>query len=189
MDEDRFLILLDLNARFQPVNRFDLEDALSAIFEKFELGEVGGGGTLCAANGEVEGCDIDLEIEKEKVENNIERAFDVLAGILNKLGIPKGSKLVCGESEREVGNLEGLAFYANGRELPKEVYATCDINFVIEQMDLCMEGVGRYYSYWEGPTETALYFYGSSFEEMQECIARFVQEYPLCQKSRIVQIA
>lgn len=189
MEEKIFSILIDLNARFQPEERFDLEDALTMILEKFEMGEVSGGGTMCAPNGEIIGCDITVQIYKEKFEGHLDKAFDSLTGILTKLGIPKGSKLVCGEVAREVGTLEGLAFYANGRELPKEVYASCDINFVIEEMGLCMEGVGRFYSYWEGEEETALYFYGTSYQKMYECIERMVEEYPLCQKSRIEQIA
>lgn len=72
---------------------------------------------------------------------------------------------------------------------PKEVYKTCDINYVIEQMEHCMEGIGMLYSWWEGPKDTALYFYGSSYEEMKQSIEGFIEEYPLCQKCRIKQIA
>ena len=35
----------------------------------------------------------------------------------------------------------------------------------------------------------ALYFYGSSFAEMKQRIEPFIATYPLCQKSRIEQIA
>ncbi len=189
MNDKYFTIILNVNARFQPEERFDLEDALTVILEKFEMGQVDGGGTMCAPDGEIVGCDITLLIDRTKFQEQIELAFDSLAGILAQLGIPKGSKLVCEEHLREVGTLEGLAFYANGRDLPREVYASCDINFVIEEMGLCMEGIGRFYSYWEGERETALYFYGTSFQQMYECIERMVAEYPLCQKSRIVQIA
>lgn len=45
------------------------------------------------------------------------------------------------------------------------------------------------YSYWEGPIYTALYFYGISFAEMKKKIEPFIATYPLCQKSRIEQIA
>ncbi|MCM1146044.1 MAG: hypothetical protein NC407_15215 [Lachnoclostridium sp.] len=91
--------------------------------------------------------------------------------------------------EIEVGTLEGLAYYSNGVDLPDEVYQTCDINYVIEQMGQAMEGIGRMYSYWESSTYTALYFYGSSFAEMKKRIEPFITEYPLCQKCRIEQIA
>lgn len=67
----------------------------------------------------------------------------------------------------EVGTLEGLAFYVNGTDLPDEIYESCDINHVIEQMESAMNGIGRFYSYWEGNEWTALYFYGGSFVEMK----------------------
>ena len=63
------------------------------------------------------------------------------------------------------------------------------VSYVIEQMEQAMEGIGRMYSYWEGSTYTALYFYGTSFAEMKEKIEPFIASYPLCQKSRIEQIA
>lgn len=85
--------------------------------------------------------------------------------------------------------MEGLAYYLNGAELPKEVYETCDINYVIDQMEQAMKGIGSMYSYWEGDTYTALYFYGKSFSEMKRSIEPFIAEYPLCQKSRVEQIA
>ena len=49
--------------------------------------------------------------------------------------------------------------------------------------------IGRFYSYWEGNEWTALYFYGVSFVEMKQKIEPFIASYPLCQKSRIEQIA
>ena len=110
---------------------------------------------------------------------------------MNIIGIPKGSALLCTvpEIKIEVGTLEGLAFYVNGTDLPDEIYESCDINHVIEQMESVMNGIGRFYSYWEGNEWTALYFYGVSFVEMKQKIEPFIASYPLCQKSRIEQIA
>ena len=45
------------------------------------------------------------------------------------------------------------------------------------------------FSYWTGNKETALYFYGENFERMKSAIQPFVDSYPLCQKSRIEQLA
>ena len=72
-----------------------------------------------------------------------------LADLLNHIGIPKGSVLQGVEPEVKVGTLEGLAYYSNGVDLPEEVYKNCDINYVIEQMEKAMEGIGSMYSYWE----------------------------------------
>ena len=68
------------------------------------------------------------------------------------------------------------------------VYQNCDINYVIEQLEKAMDGVGFLYSYYEGNKETVLYFYGTSFKKMKELTKNFIKEYPLCEKCRIVQI-
>ena len=176
-------ITLKLNARFQPMHRFELEDALQEILENKKLGEVTGGGTAQNPDGEIAYCDIEISLEDNKKSDNVKW----LAELLNKMGITKGSVLQGIEPEIEVGTLEGLAYYSNGVDL--ELYKTCDINYVIEQMELAMEGIGRMYSFWEGNTHTALYFYGSSFEEMKKKIEPIIASYPLCQKSRIERIA
>jgi hypothetical protein len=170
-------LTLKLNARFQPKHRFELEDALQEILEKEQAGEVTGGGTAQNPNGEIAYCDIDIYLTEDTPER-----LNWLVSLLNTIGIPKGSVL-------QGGTLEGLAYYSNGADLPDEIYQTCDINYVIEQMEQAMEGIGRMYSYWEGSTYTALYFYGTSFAEMKEKIEPFIASYPLCQKSRIEQIA
>lgn len=177
-------LTLKLNARLQPKHRFDLEDALQEILEKEQMGEVTGGGTAQNPDGEIAYCDIEIYL----VDDNVDHV-KWLAELLNKMGIPKGSVLQGIEPEIEVGTLEGLAYYSNGADLSDEVYETCDINYVIEQMEQAMEGIGSMYSYWEGPVYTALYFYGSSFAEMKKKIEPFIASYPLCQKSRMEQIA
>lgn len=184
-----FYITLNLNARLLPLDREPLDDALDKILKKLKIGETDGGGTLVSKSGEIENCDIELCINKNSFDNDINKAMDKLSEIVDVLGVPKKSQLMCGDTVRPVGKLEGLAFYANGTELPDDVYKNCDINYVIEQMEKCMDGIGRFYSYWQGPTETALYFYGTSYDEMKSSIENFVGEYPLCRKSRIVRIA
>ncbi len=189
MSEKLFCITLNLNARLLPLDREPLDDTLDKILKKLKIGKTDGGGTLVSKGGEIINCDIELSINKRSFDGDIIKAMDKLSQIVDVLGVPKESKLICGDIIRSVGRLEGLAFYANGTELPAEVYQNCDINYVIEQMEKCMDGVGRFYSYWQGPTETALYFYGASYEQMKSGIEKFVSEYPLCQKSRIVRIA
>lgn len=177
-------ITLKLNAKFQPKHRFELEDALQEILEKEQRGEITGGGTAQNPDGEIAYCDIEICLAEDQTD-----AVEWLVGLLNHIGIPKGSVLQGLEPEIEVGTLEGLAYYSNGVDLPDEVYENCDINYVCEQMEQAMEGIGRMYSYWEGNTDTALYFYGSSFAEMKKRIEPFIATYPLCQKCRIEQIA
>ncbi|MCA1368872.1 hypothetical protein I6F15_15900 [Bradyrhizobium sp. BRP14] len=52
-----------------------------------------------------------------------------------------------------------------------------------------MRGVGTVNSHWQGPSETALYMYGSNFQMMRDRLTSFLQTYPLCQHCRIDQIA
>lgn len=177
-------LTLKLNARFQPMHRFELEDALQEILVQKNWGEIIGGGTMQNPDGEIAYCDIEICL----FGNDIKR-LEWLTNVLNRIGIPKGSVLYDDNNQIEVGTLEGLACYLNGTELPVETYQTCDINYAIEQMELALEGIGRMYSYWESNTYTALYFYGTSFSAMKEKIKQFTEEYPLCQKCRIEQIA
>lgn len=53
---------LKLNARFQPMHRFELEDALQEILSKEGLGEITGGGTAQNPDGEIAYCDIDIHL-------------------------------------------------------------------------------------------------------------------------------
>ena len=188
-EESSFHITLNLNARFQPMHRGDLEDALNELLEKSDMGFVDGGGTLMSPSGEVKSCDIELDLN-----NGSEEMIAELEKIINALGVPKGSKLLWtalgGEkTERPVGRLEGMALYLNGTDLPKEVYESSDINYVIEQLESRMDGIGRLYSWWEGPENTALYFYGQSYEKLSAAIQDFIAEYPLCQKCVVERIA
>lgn len=184
-------VTLNLNARFQPMHRHNLEDALEEILSSHNLGYVDGGGTMQLPSGEIEFCDIELMLK-----DDTEESITTLESIIEKLGVAKGSKLLLWNEtdedvwcERPVGRLEGMALYLNGNDLPAEIYQTCDINYVIEQAESLMEGIGALYSWWEGSQNTALYFYGESYEKMFAAIKTFTEEYPLCQKCVINQIA
>ena len=188
-EEPSFHLTLNLNARFQPMHRHDLEDALDELLSKSEIGFVDGGGTMMFPSGEVKFCDIELFLNDDS-----EATIAELEKIIDVLGVPKGSKLLWTASggektERPAGRLEGMAFYLNGTELPKEVYESCDINYAIEQLESRMDGIGRLYSWWEGPQNTALYFYGQSYEKMSAAIQDFMADYPLCQKCVVERIA
>ena len=175
---------LKLNARFQPQDRHELEDALDEVLEAQSLGQVDGGGTMQMASGEISYCDIEINLKDGKQET-----LEVLARIVNHFGVPKGSQLQAEELDMPVGEQEGMAVYMNGTDLEDEVYQNCDINYAVDQMEALMEGMGRLYSYWEGPRNTALYFYGISYEKMLGAVKDFLEEYPLCRKCVVEQIA
>ena len=88
-----------------------------------------------------------------------------------------------------IGSFEGLAIYLSGTELPDEVYEKCDVNVVVESIEDILDDNGLMLSHMDGAQDTALYFYGFSFEEMKEAITPFLNEYPLCKGCRVVQIA
>jgi hypothetical protein len=180
-------LVAQLNARLQPMHRGEFfEDPLDDELKKYQLGEVSGGGTLQTPSGEIESCDIEVELSGDSAA-----AERLVIGTLEKLGIPKGSKLRVEADGREVpfGTSEGLAVYLNGTDLAAEVYKECDSNFVYSEFDRLLEGEGRILSYWQGPTETAFYAYGSSFATMRRLSAEFLASYPLCQHCRVVQVA
>ena len=188
-DQKSKFVTLNINARLQPMHRHDLEDELDDRLAAQKLGFVDGGGTMMMASGEVKDCDIEITLADGKDET-----IEELMSIIEDIGVPKGSKLLWSadadeRSERPVGRLEGMALYLNGTELPKEVYESCDINYAIEQLESRMDGVGRFYSWWEGPQNTALYFYGQSYDKMLAAVQDFIAEYPLCQKCIVEQIA
>lgn len=179
-------VRVQLNAKIMPLDRGRLfQDPLSAALEAEGLGISEDGGTLSAANGEIEYCDVEVDLYE-----NTERAYDFVKRTVERLGAPKGSKLhVSPDDVRPIGVCEGLAIYLNGTDLADEVYASCDSNFVRDELDRLAKGEGEVLGYWQGPRETALYLYGGSFAEMQRRIADFIATYPLCQKSRVVRIA
>jgi len=179
-------LVAQLNARLQPMHRGEyFEDPLDAVLKKGNHGEVSGGGTMQAKTGEIDYCDIEIQVPASSSE-----IITLVVGTLEKLGAPKGSKLTV-EATGEVlpfGVTEGLAVYLNGTDLPAETYRDCDSNHVYSEFGRLLEGEGRVLSYWQGPRETALYMYGRSFDEMKKRLSEFVATYPLCAQCRIEQI-
>lgn len=56
-------------------------------------------------------------------------------------------------------------------------------------MDNALDGIGIRLSYWEGNSETALYYYGKDYLAMKEKITLITKSHLLCEKCRIKQIA
>lgn len=87
------------------------------------------------------------------------------------------------------GHQEGLALYLNGKDLPKKIYQKYPVRQVFDKCNSLLKGVGMVNSYWEGNTETALYMYGENYEQMVKRLEPLISTHPLCQKSRLIQIA
>lgn len=181
------ILIANLNARLQPMHRGEIfEDPLDHQLQAKGIGSVIGGGTMQSKSGEVEYCDIEIEVNTDP-----SAAAQFIAEMLSSIGAPKGSKVVNDEGSLHVpfGNAEGLAVYLNGTDLPDSTYAECDSNFVYSEFERLLNGIGSVLSYWQGPTETALYMYGHSFSGMHERLKPFIDTYPLCAKARVTQIA
>jgi hypothetical protein len=181
------LVIAQLNDRAQPMDRGELyEDPLDEVLKKHRAGNVTGGGTQLADDMEIEFCEIEIEVHEPATAS-----ISVIKQTLEELGAPKGSKLRLESQGEELpfGINEGLAVYLNGTDLPDEVYAECDSNFVYSEFNRLLGADGKVHSHWQGPTETALYMYGPSFETMKDRLASFLDNYPLCQRARVVQIA
>jgi hypothetical protein len=177
-----------LNARIMPMDRGErFEDPLSAAFAENGLGAVTGGGTMQSQSGEIEYCGIDIDLAVLSEGSAFVRQF------LTEHGAPKGSELQYELDGQHVdvpfGVLEGIAIYLNGTDLPDAVYQECDVNVVYNEINRLLGDLGSIQGHWQGPTETALYLYGSSADEMAALIAGFLAEYPLCQGARVVRIA
>jgi hypothetical protein len=178
-------VTAQMNARLQPMHRGHFEDPLQEVLEQKQLGEVTGGGTQLADEpAGIAYCDLEIYLADSK-----QATLDVVIAELNRLGAPKGSKLILDGRQIPFGVDEGLAVFLNGMDLPDEVYRDSDVNHVIEECERLMRGGGKMLSFWEGSSETALYFYGPSFAKMKAAIEPFLASYALCQKCRVEQIA
>ena len=184
-NEHEYFLTLQLNARLQPMHRGDIyENPIGEALEAIDCGTTTGGGTMMHKNGGIQFCDVEITLNDHKKET-----LDILLRIIAEIRVPKGSFLRAENLELPVGTLEGLALYINGTELSEEIYQSCDINVVVETINELLAPSGSMYSYWEGSEDTALYFYGNSFNEMKEKMEAFLLSYPLCQKCKIEKIA
>ena len=153
-EESKFLIL-KINGKLRPLDRGELyEDPIHDELENLKIGSVEGGGTLQSKTGEIEYCDVEIMLAEINEEN-----IQQVKLIAENIGLPKGSSLTVESTGQrfELGNKEGLALYLNGTDLPTETYQTTDVNYVVEQIEKLIDGIGKMESYWEGNLETALY--------------------------------
>lgn len=181
------VIVATLNARIQPMHRHErYEDPLEVVLKQHNVGEISGGGTMQGTDGEIEFCDVEIQVTNTSTET-----ITLISQTLEWLGAPKGSRLSVSGVEQPVpfGVNEGLALYLNGTDLADEVYEKCDSNVVYNELEDALGEAGGIHSWWQGPRETAFYLYGPSFDTMKQRILPFVDSYPLCQQARIEKIA
>ena len=182
-------LVASLNDKIMPMDRGDVyEDPLDEFLKSMNYGEVTGGGTMQMENGEIEYCDLEICLNSAQIDD------EMIKQIINKLeelGAPKGSTLLVENTQEKIpfGINEGLAIYLDGINLSDEVYKNSDSEAIANEICRLANIESDIIRYWQGNTETALYFYDKSFEKMNSSIEDFVKTNPECENARIVQIA
>jgi hypothetical protein len=128
-------------------------DPIDRFLKMSDIGEVDGVGTLLSDAGEIEHCDVEIYLDRRSNED-IGGLLDFLIGI----GVPKGTFLISDDSKEEIGDPDGLALYLNGTESDEKMYASSDADHLIFELTEALGSEHRYFSYREGPEETALHF-------------------------------
>lgn len=189
-EESVSYIIATLNDKIMPIDRGDVyEDPLDELLSELGVGEVSGGGTMQHETGEIDFCDVEIQIKAGQLSPEL---LQTIIAKLEGLGAPKGSKLTVERTDEVIpfGVKEGLGLYLDGVNLPKEVYENQDTDALIEELLRCMNLSEDYVlRYWNGPQDTGLYFYADSFEQMKQSIAALIGTHPECQNCRVEQVA
>lgn len=176
---------ITLTEPVQPLDRGERYE--EPLFELLEAGGLGGpgdgGGTLCSQDGEVQEADFDVEITSLT-------ALSVIRRFLVETGAAKGSSLRYEHDGQEVevpvGITEGLAIYLDGVTLPKEVYTPTCLQELLERLATALGDDLDFRGSWQGPRETALYFYGLDAERLFATVEPVLRATPLAQNARVV---
>ena len=182
-------VVATLNDKIMPIDRGDIyEDPLDKFLRAHGIGTVTGGGTLQLESGELEYCDVEIELNSDKINEN---HIKLIVEKLEELGAPKGSKLTIEKTEKKIefGKNEGLGIYLDGINLSDEVYKNSDSEALAAEIRRLANIKDNVLRYWYGNTETALYFYGESFEKINASIADLVKTHPECENCRIERVA
>jgi hypothetical protein len=176
-----------LNARLRPNDRGKrFEDPVQAMLSAEAPGsEVTGGGTTASAEGEPLSCDLDVELA-----GNLDAALRTLIRALRRSGAPKGSTVRSDDGDPvEIGVSEGVGLYLDGTNVAPEVLANQNVNDLVRHVKSHVGREGALFSFWEGPRETAFYFYGPSAERLVVLLAEAVEGQPLAARHRIVLLS
>lgn len=187
---------LSLKMRLRPEHRERIETPLNDLLSYKKWGYVAGGGTLLSDDGELEMCDIEIDL----VEYS-EKMRDALYTVVEKLEVAKGSTMTfsCATNDDTqfdatypIGNLVGLGIYINKKDLPEErEEENEDISDIFHSLvDVLSSNGALIPSYGDNGKEVALYFYGEGeYIQMKNKAIALLKNTPLGRKCRTVQIA
>lgn len=173
------LLVAHLSARLMPIDRGEIyEDPLDEALGG--SGEVTGGGSLMADNGEI--AHSDVEIVVPEITENV---LDLIVATLEAQGVPRGSYLhdADGNRLRDFGQNAIVALDLDGANLPDEVYKTYDTDDVVSAIHEKMGRSGKYQGLRMLAETAVLYFHGPDATAMEAAIAPVIAEHPLCQNA------
>ena len=177
------VVLARLYEHIEPIDRGErYEDPLDGVLAQTNIGRVTGGGSQLNEFGGIEYADIEIELA------NLDGALDVVADALEKAGAPQGSELIdLSDSRilRQFGTQQCLAIFLDGTTLPEEVYANLDFDAVVTELGAAA-GDGSNRSFWQGPEETGLFFFGPDAEAMFARVEPVLRRLPIGQNARVV---
>ncbi len=177
------LVLARVYEHIGPIDRGDrYEDPLQATLEKTGIGRVTGGGSQLDELGKIAYADVEIELA------DIDEALRIVADTLEAAGAPQGSELIQTSDNRvlrEFGKLQCLAIYLDGTSLPDEVYANLDFEEVVASIGAAA-GATSYRSFWQGPEETGIFFFGPDAEAMFARVEPVLRRVPIGQNARVV---
>lgn len=174
-----------INDRCQPIDRGDIyEDPLSDVLEEKNLGEVTGGGSQLNDNYQIEYCELEVHVTGDLTE-----AKQVITEILEKQGVPKGSKIIIDDQEFPIGIHEVMAIHFDNLGLADSVYEENDINDVLADIEELLGDNGQRNCHTASNEETIVFYGGLSFELMKSKVVDYVSQHPLLKNGKISQAA
>ncbi|MEZ5940021.1 MAG: hypothetical protein R3C18_01430 [Planctomycetaceae bacterium] len=184
MSESHF-VTITMWEFIMPIDRGErYEDPLIEVLEEQGLGGVCGGGSQMSDEFGIEYVDIEVEL------TDLKQGLPLVVRTLQQRGAPKGS-VVRFEYEgkrrkKEFGIAECVAVVLDGTTLPDEAYEGSDINDMIQEMLDAVDDVGELRSWWEGPQDTVLYFFGLDAEEVWDALRPIVESTDRCQNALVI---
>ena len=95
-----------------------------------------------------------------------------------------------GYSKVDNKRINDIKIYKENINLVEEVITNYNhINELISKLQDALGDKCFMFSWWEGGTETALYFYGESYLKLYESVKHILEIHPLCKLSHVKQIA
>jgi hypothetical protein len=177
------VVIARLYEHIEPIDRGDrYEDPLQSVLETTNIGQVTGGGSQLNELGGIDFADVEIELA------NLDDAVRVACEVLENSGAPQGSELIDAQNDRvvrEFGKQQCLAIYLDGTSLPSEVYANLDFEQVVEEIGTAA-GPNSYHGFWQGPEETAVFYFAPDAEDMFARVEPVLRKLPIGQNARVV---